>query len=57
LLLLLLFFISSLAPSLLLLLSSRRRPSRLIHPFFGAKGYQLHPLMFHHCHFSFRGLE
>ena len=28
-----------------------------LHPFFGSKGYQLHPLMFHHQHGSFLGLE
>ena len=28
-----------------------------LHPFFGSKGYQLYPPMFHHQHGSFRGLE
>jgi hypothetical protein len=28
-----------------------------LHPFFGSKGYQLHPPMFHHKHGSFRGIE
>jgi hypothetical protein len=28
-----------------------------LQPFFGSKGYQLHPPMFHHWHDSFRSLK